>query len=59
MTRMQKHWDSIFGAVGMVGTITIGHVNLAIGCAVGIATLFVMLLRARREWRHRDRPPEE
>lgn len=51
---MQKHWDSIFGTAGLVGTITLGHVNVAIGCAVGAVTLFVMVLRARREWRHRN-----
>jgi hypothetical protein len=58
--RMKNHWDWIFGSVGTLGTITLGHVNAALACATGLLTVCVMLLKLRREWKNRNTPkPDE
>ncbi len=59
MTKMTKHWDTMFGWVGALGTVTIGHINLYVGTAVGLVTLAVMLFRLRREWLNRNEPRDE
>lgn len=55
---MQKHWDVLFGAGGIATTLTLTQFNQMLACAAGLVTLFVLVMRARREWRHRNKPPE-
>lgn len=57
--KLMKHGDVIFGAVGTASSFTLGTVNLLLGCTAGVLTVGVMGLRLRREWRHRNRPPED
>lgn len=59
MTYMQKHWDVMFGAGGILTTLTLTQVNQLLALGVGLLTLFVMMLRARREWRSRNKAPED
>jgi hypothetical protein len=56
---MNRHWDLAFGTGGFIGTITLAQINTAIACAVGLTTLAVMGLRLRREWRHRNKRPDD
>lgn len=53
-----KSGDLIFGAAGTVGTLTLGQINVALGCAAGVLTVTILAFRLRREWRHRNDPPE-
>ena len=57
--RMKHNGDLFFGALGTSLSFGLGSLNLALGCTAGALTVFVMLLRARREWRHRNDPPDE
>lgn len=54
-----RHGDIAFGAIGTAGTFTLAHVNLLLGCIAGALTVGVMLLRLRKEWKHRNDPPEK
>lgn len=56
---MQKHWDVYFGVGGTVGSITLGQVNAVLGTVTMILTLGVMALRLRREWKSRNKDPNE
>lgn len=40
-------------------TWVIGHYNLIVGGLVGTTALAVWLLKLRREWKHRDDPPQD
>ena len=57
--KMSKQWDILLGTVGTAGTITLSTINAWLALTAGILTVFVMALRARREWKGRDRPPED
>ena len=52
---MSKHWDTIFGTTMAAGTITLAHINTAIGISVGLVSLFIVIIRARKEWKNRNR----
>jgi len=55
-----KHGDVMFGAAGSLATFVASHFNEFLGSAVGLVSLAVMLLRLRREWKHRnDAPPND
>lgn len=54
-----KHGDLLFGTIGTGSSLGLAHINLALGISAGVVTLCVMILRLRREWNHRDKPPEE
>lgn len=57
---MNKQWDIIFGTAGTIGTITLAQVNAILACFAGLLTIFVMAMRARREWRNRnDNTPDD
>lgn len=56
---MHKHWDICFGAAGALSTWSLARVNLLLSLSVGILSLTVMLMRARREWRNRNQPPDK
>lgn len=58
MTRMQKHWDVIFGAGGVAATWGLTRVNLFLAFVAGVLTVFILTLRLAREWRNRNKPPE-
>ena len=52
-----KHGDVMLGAAGSVATFVASHFNEFLGSCVGLVSLAVMLLRLRREWKHRNEPP--
>jgi hypothetical protein len=54
-----KHGDIIFGTVGTISTGILSTINIILAFIAGSLTVFVMVLRARREWKHRNLPPEE
>lgn len=53
-----KHNDVIFGTVGTVVTFVLSHFDKALAITAGILTVSILILRFRREWRHRNDPPE-
>lgn len=54
---MQKHWDVMFGVGGTASTITLTQVNAYLAFISGVITVFIVVVRARREWKHRNEPP--
>jgi hypothetical protein len=42
------------GALGMLASLTIEHVNAFVGLLVGLATLVYLCLRIGREWKNRN-----
>lgn len=50
-----KHGDVLFGAVGTVGTFGLAQFNLLLGCVAGLLTVAVMGMKARKEWRDRNK----
>lgn len=55
--RMSKNSDVILGAV--VSGFSLAEINVALGCVCAALTAVILVLRLRREWRDRNRPPEE
>ncbi len=54
-----KYGDVMFGTVAAIFTYAAGHFNEILAAVVGLVSLCVMLLRLRREWKHRDDPPDD
>lgn len=59
MLPKMKHWDIALGTGGTLATITLGGVNVALATVSGLLTIFILAVRARREWRNRNKPPTE
>lgn len=53
-----KHTDILFGWIATAATFVASHFNAALGATIGLLTLGVMILRFRREWKHRDDEPD-
>ena len=43
------HIPSAIGITGLLGTITLGDVNLAVGIAVGLTTLVYLIIKIGKE----------
>ena len=43
------HIPSVIGITGLLGTITLGDLNLAVGIAVGIMTLVYLAIKIFKE----------
>lgn len=43
------HIPSAVGITGLLGTITLGDVNLAVGIAVGLTTLVYLIIKIFKE----------
>lgn len=56
---MKHNGDIIFGTIGTAGTALLSTVNVYLACIAGVFTCLVMALKLRREWLHRNDPPEE
>lgn len=56
---MRENWDLGIGGGGTFATISLAGVNAGLAAACGALTLFILALRARREWRKRDEPPTD
>lgn len=56
---MRENWDLGVGGGGTFATISLAGVNAGLAAACGALTLFILALRARREWRKRDEPPTD
>lgn len=52
-----KNGDVILGAVGTAATFGLNAVNVVLGSIAGALTVAILVLRFRREWRHRNDPP--
>lgn len=49
-----KHTDVCFGFVMTAVTWTVSHFNEIVGACIGVTSLAVMIIRLRREWKHRN-----
>lgn len=49
-----EHLPSAVGITGLLGTITLGDINLAVGIAVGLTTLVYLLIKIAKEIRNAD-----
>ena len=47
---MNKHFDTIFGTVGTLATLTLSAVNVWLAIIAGVLTILVMSFRAANEW---------
>jgi hypothetical protein len=56
---MNKNWDIIFGTGGVITTLTLTQINQILAFCAGVLTLFILAIRACREWSHRNKPPED
>ena len=54
-----RNGDVILGTLGSTATFTLGAINVWLGITAGVLTVSVMFLKLRREWNHRDEPPED
>ncbi len=54
-----RHGDLLFGVIGTGSTVGFLWVNGALAFVAGALTVGVMALRLRREWKHRNDPPED
>jgi hypothetical protein len=43
------HIPSAIGITGLLGTITLGDINLAVGIAVGLTTLVYLIIKISKE----------
>jgi hypothetical protein len=44
----------LFGTIGTATTFLASHFNYALGCFAGMLTVGILLIRIRKEWRHRN-----
>tara|TARA_R110001606_G_scaffold153790_1_gene295268 strand:- start:4234 stop:4395 length:162 start_codon:yes stop_codon:yes gene_type:complete len=44
-----EHLPSVVGITGLLGTITLGDINLAVGIAVGLTTLVYLAIKIFKE----------
>lgn len=44
-----EHIPSVIGITGLLGTITLGDLNLAVGIAVGLMTLVYLAIKIFKE----------
>ena len=56
---MKQYWDVMFGVSGAITTLSLTLVNQLLAFCAGVVTLLILGLRLRREWQHRDKPPED
>ena len=49
------HLPSVVGITGLLGTITLGDLNLAVGIAVGVMTLVYLGIKIMKELKNGDR----
>ncbi len=47
------------GTLSTAGTWLIAHYDAIVGGLVGTVALVVWLLKLRREWQHRNEPPQD
>jgi hypothetical protein len=58
--RMKQNWDLIFGTGGLFAGFSVSQVNAWAGLFVTLSVLFIMVIRARKEWLSRnDKPPKD
>ena len=48
------HIPSAIGITGLLGTITLGDLNLAVGVAVGVTTLVYLIIKIVKELSNPD-----
>jgi len=49
----------LLGTIGTAATFILSHFDKVLAIAAGILTVALLLLKLRREWRHRNDPPQE
>tara|TARA_A100001015_G_C14327648_1_gene458050 strand:+ start:235 stop:396 length:162 start_codon:yes stop_codon:yes gene_type:complete len=49
-----EHLPSAVGITGLLGTLTLGDINLAVGIAVGLTTLVYLLIKIAKEITNAD-----
>lgn len=55
---LKRNWDVMLGAGGVGASAWIATAHEVLGLAAIGITVFVLILRARKEWKHRDDPPK-
>jgi hypothetical protein len=54
-----KHSDIVFGTIGTITTFILSHFDKALAITAGLITVGILILRFRREWKHRNDPPAD
>jgi len=54
---MKQHWDICIGALVGGWNFILNHVNS--GSVIFVLTATLLILRVRREWKFRNRPPTD
>lgn len=54
-----KHGDIIFGTIGTAATFILSHFDRVLAITAGLLTVGILILRFRREWLHRNDPPND
>jgi hypothetical protein len=54
MHQLQKQIDLLFGWLACAATFITTHFNQFLGAGVGLLSLAIMVIRFRKEWRHRN-----
>lgn len=51
---MHRHTDVAFGFTMTAVTWIASHFNEIVGALIGVTSLAVMIIRLRKEWKHRN-----
>ena len=51
---IKRNTDVILGSILATVNFIYSHINAAIACATGLVILATMIIRLRKEWRHKD-----
>ena len=54
---MYRHWEAFFASVGLGASAIVAHVHQIAGLVIALFTLFILAIRAKREWKYRNDPP--
>ena len=56
-TKIMKHGDILFGAIGTSATFGLAQFNQILACIAGVMTIIVMAVKLRKEWKSRNEKP--
>lgn len=51
--------DVLFGIVGTGVTFGLSQLNLILGCISGVLTIGILIIKFRREFADRNKPPKD
>ena len=53
-SKIMKHGDILFGAIGTSATFGLAQVNQVLACIAGVMTVVVMGIKLTKEWKNRN-----